>query len=60
MNEILVARKAVCGYLDQLRGLQIGHQERHLGIEHRCVQFTDRGLGARRTILYTKHNTVGM
>ena len=53
-------QKGVCGDLDQLRGLQIGHQERHLGIEHRRVQLADRGLGAYRIILDTEHNAVGM
>ena len=51
-------QKGVRGDLDQLCGLQVGHQEGNPGIQHRCIQLTDRGLSTRRTILYTKHNAI--
>ncbi|CFE38897.1 Uncharacterised protein [Mycobacterium tuberculosis] len=53
-------QKGIGGYLDQLRGLQIGHQKRHARCQQRRVQLADGYLGARRIILYPKDDTVGV
>jgi hypothetical protein len=53
-------QKGVRRDLDQLCRLQIGHQERNPGIEHRRIQFANRGFGTRRIILHAQHYAVGV
>jgi hypothetical protein len=50
--------KRVRRNLDQFRGLQVGHQEGHAGIQQRPVQLADRRLGACRIVLHAEHDAV--